>query len=361
MKKIYLSFALMLCGLFQNITAQWALTGNAPTAAQFFGTTGAQDVRFRTNNAQRMVLLGTGNVGFLGLGIATPTSFLHLNTTATGDLFRTDGPTASINRWQLFTGGTERFRLYSDAGTSPFMAMRSLSNGLRFETGGSDIRMRINGTQTSLINGFTVNNSGFTCLVNNQNFWTTSVAAPYSLLHLAGSGTNGQELGYRPWMVDGITFTGNSDMSFIGPRSIAPDITEFAVVWSDNTSGVTGPDDFVVRFTNGDGTASSGPASNEGLELMRFAAENDGRVGIGDEFGTAINARPERRLHVHDPGTNNLSDAQFRISQNITSVYADFRATAQGNLYLNMTGAQQRVGIEEQNPIERFSKINSKC
>jgi len=142
MKKIYLSFALMLCGLFQNITAQWALTGNAPTAAQFFGTTGAQDVRFRTNNAQRMVLLGTGNVGFLGLGIATPTSFLHLNTTATGDLFRTDGPTASINRWQLFTGGTERFRLYSDAGTSPFMAMRSLSNGLRFETGGSDIRMR---------------------------------------------------------------------------------------------------------------------------------------------------------------------------------------------------------------------------
>jgi len=111
MKKKYILLAFILCGLLQNIAAQWALSGNTPTATQFFGTTGAQDIRFRTNNTQRMVLLGTGNVGFLGLGTTAPTSLLHLSSSATGDVFRSDGPSASVNRWQLLTGGTERFRI----------------------------------------------------------------------------------------------------------------------------------------------------------------------------------------------------------------------------------------------------------
>ncbi len=102
---------LILLSLSTLSQTSWNLTGNAPTGTQFFGTTDATNIRFRTANVQRMVLLGTGNAGFLGLGIAAPTSFLHLNTTATGDLFRTDGPTANANRWQLFTSGTERFRI----------------------------------------------------------------------------------------------------------------------------------------------------------------------------------------------------------------------------------------------------------
>ena len=112
MNKIQIVFILLITVCNLDLQGQnWLLAGNAPLNTQFFGTTNATDIRFRTNNTQRMVLLGTGNVGFLGLGIAAPTSFLHLNTSATGDLFRTDGPTASANRWQLFTSGTERFRI----------------------------------------------------------------------------------------------------------------------------------------------------------------------------------------------------------------------------------------------------------
>ncbi len=305
--------------------------------------------------------VGTGNLPVARLHINTfrmgPSSDNQLDPFSEGFLFRTDGDQSITNQWDLWTGTsstsqTERFRLYTDVGTTPFIGFRSLSNGMRFETGGSDIRLRINGSQTSTINGFTVNNSGFACLSNNQAFWSGAVSSPYSLLHLAGSGTNTQELGYRPWMIDGITFTGNSDMSFVGPRAISNDLTEFVIAWSDNTNGSTGPDDFVVRFTNGDGTASSGPASAEGLEMMRFAADADGKVGVGDEFGITTLTRPQRRLHVHDPGTNNITDAQLRISQNITNVFTDFRSTQQGNLYLNMNGTQQRVGIEEPDPIE---------
>jgi len=134
-------FLLVFLNNSELLIAQTTAGNNLPVANRFLGYNGGGfDLQFRTDNLTRMTL--TQTTGRLGLGTSTPNSIFHLSTTATGDLFRTDGPTAGINRWQLFTGGTERFRLYSDAGTSPFMAMRSLSNGLRFETGGSDIRMR---------------------------------------------------------------------------------------------------------------------------------------------------------------------------------------------------------------------------
>ena len=112
MKKILFALlGFLFVSIYSSGQTTWNLAGNAPLGTQFFGTTNATDIRFRTANTQRMVLLGTGNVGFLGLGTAAPVSLLHLNTSATGDVFRSDGPTASDNRWQLLTGGTERFRI----------------------------------------------------------------------------------------------------------------------------------------------------------------------------------------------------------------------------------------------------------
>ena len=44
--------------------ANWSLTGNAGTnpATNFLGTTGAQDMRIRTNNIERINILSGGNV-----------------------------------------------------------------------------------------------------------------------------------------------------------------------------------------------------------------------------------------------------------------------------------------------------------
>ncbi|NBU26250.1 MAG: hypothetical protein EBS39_11685, partial [Gammaproteobacteria bacterium] len=55
----------------------WALVGNAGTnaASNFLGTTDAVDLAIRTNNAERVRVLGSGaNAGFVGIGVAAPTA-----------------------------------------------------------------------------------------------------------------------------------------------------------------------------------------------------------------------------------------------------------------------------------------------
>ncbi|MBL7740735.1 MAG: hypothetical protein JNK14_16065 [Chitinophagaceae bacterium] len=61
--------------------AQWSLTGNTPTTAQFLGTTNATNLRIRTNNTERMVILSSGNVG---IGITNPANKLHIVHGTTG-------------------------------------------------------------------------------------------------------------------------------------------------------------------------------------------------------------------------------------------------------------------------------------
>lgn len=127
----------------------------------------ASDINFLTRNTQRMILDDNGR---LGLGLVNPSALLQLGRTATslGNLFRTDGLSNEVTQWQLFTGATlgtatERFRLYAEATTTPWIGLQSLSNGLRFETAGAFQRMRINGSQTNTsINGINnINTTGF--------------------------------------------------------------------------------------------------------------------------------------------------------------------------------------------------------
>ncbi len=167
-------------------------------------------------------------------------------------------------------------------------------------------------------------------------------------------------LGYRTWMRIGVTYSTNSDFMYTGLRALGNDITEGVFAFGDNSDygGGIGPDQLVVRFVNGSGLDASGAGSADGLEIMRFSGMDGGRVAIGDEFHyTPINRQPQRRLHVHDPGTSNITDAQLRISETLSDVdpvAVDFRSTAEGNLYINCYGEEQRVGIEEPLPLERL-------
>ncbi|AWG24481.1 beta strand repeat-containing protein [Flavobacterium kingsejongi] len=69
------SNTLSLAGL-----AGWSLAGNAGTAAaNFLGTTDNQPLRFRTNNTEKMTILGNGNVG---IGTTAPAYGLHVQSTA---------------------------------------------------------------------------------------------------------------------------------------------------------------------------------------------------------------------------------------------------------------------------------------
>ncbi|MCC6577448.1 MAG: hypothetical protein IT228_08920 [Flavobacteriales bacterium] len=61
---------------------------------------------------------------------------------------------------------------------------------------------------------------GFTLLTPDNGFLGQSPNGPFSRLHLAEGGTTGnaQQWGYRPWMRNGVTFTGNSDQMYIGQK-----------------------------------------------------------------------------------------------------------------------------------------------
>ena len=107
--KVYIVLsALFLSG---NIAlSQATAANNNAVAGRFLGyNAGGFDLQFRTDNVTRMTL--TQTTGRLGLGVAVPSSIFHISTTATGDVFKSDGPAGSNNRWQLLTGGTERFRI----------------------------------------------------------------------------------------------------------------------------------------------------------------------------------------------------------------------------------------------------------
>ncbi len=174
-------------------------------------------------------------------------------------------------------------------------------------------RMKLNGFFTPgsqyPINGYTglqtVNTSGYMLLGNDGPSLATGLSiydtkGAFSLLHLNGPGTQVQELGYRSWMQTGITFTGNSDLSYIGLRKIgtAQDNSETVFGWSDNPPGLGITDEMCFRFMGqtagphiGLENTTTGTDDEDGLHIMRF--NPNGRVGLGSTFGnTEVNSSP---------------------------------------------------------------------
>ena len=310
-----------------------------------------------------MLFRSTGN---LGVGLTAPTSLLQLarTTSSLGSLIRTDGLSTELNLWRIFTGATlgvqtEKFRLYSEATATPWIGFQSKLNGFKFETGGPNERMRINGISTgNTFNGFTgVDATGFVGISPTSSDWNNQ--GPRSALHIMEEPGVFQTSGYRPWMRIGTSYNANLDFMYTGLKIITQDITEAVLVFGDNpVSSIFGPDQMVVRCVEGTGTNSVGSNSPDGLELMRFNGAGIGSVGVGDEFSHVSNDfQPQRRMHIHDPGISNTTNAQLRIS-NVLSVASpvatDFRVTSAGNLYINNYGTEQRVGIEEPAPQERL-------
>ena len=177
-------------------------------------------------------------------------------------------------------------------------------------------RMMLNNTVTTgSINGYTtINQTGYFGLSDEPAFFTTG-SGPFSKIHLveAFGSTNpvnyAQVLGFRDWMRNGITMTGNSDQCYIGAKYNGDDNSDLVLQWSDNPDdAIYGTDRLRFLFTNRRSTtgATTGARSEEGLESFRIFVPNDAEanVGIGDFYResvlTSSTVDPTERLDVLD-------------------------------------------------------------
>ena len=168
-------------------------------------------------------------------------------------------------------------------------------------------RMGLNHTVSYAIGDFgAAPRNGFVGISGRPGLWNT-INGPYSRLHLVDDvGTDvpetyAQTWGYRPWMRNGITLTGNSDQSYMGHKYDGSDRTDLVLQWSDNTGGGQyGTDRLKFIFTSGyDAGAANGSSSLNGLEAMRFWPESSSSVlvGIGDYAPIGV-GDPTERLDV---------------------------------------------------------------
>ena len=80
------------------------------------------------------------------------------------------------------------------------------------------LRVRLNGNVTGPIGSFAAQaKNGALGLSPNNTLWTNG-PGPFSRLHLHDGTTSVWSSSYRPWMDNGITFTTNSDLLYIGHK-----------------------------------------------------------------------------------------------------------------------------------------------
>ena len=192
--------------------------------------------------------------------------------------------------------------------TQPLRLTTTLNFNIDFRTVDL-LRMRLNGNQTSAINGYLLNaQNGFVGISGRPGFFDPLInPGPFSRLHLvdntgaASPTVYAQQFGYRPWMRNGVTFTGNSDQSYIGQQYMGADATDMVIQWSDNPQTDPWASDRMrfVFASNPVPPATTGMRSLNGLEAMRLwpNSATSVNVGIGDWL-VAGSGDPTERLDL---------------------------------------------------------------
>ncbi|HEX5151928.1 MAG TPA: hypothetical protein VFW07_10790 [Parafilimonas sp.] len=153
----------------------WSLAGNAGTnpSNNFLGTTDGQNLVFRTNNAERMRMLSTGNIG---IGTTAPGSALDIK-----GALRLSGSTSGFVGFQpaAAAGGTT-YTLPTVDGTSGQQLTTNGSGVLSWtnQTGTTTNSLSLSGnTLTSTVNGIAANSNAVSGVSNasTTNTLTTTV------------------------------------------------------------------------------------------------------------------------------------------------------------------------------------------
>jgi hypothetical protein len=129
---------------------------------------------------------------------------LHINTIGltnpfygAGNVFRTDGDAGNLNRWQLFTGTTEKFRLSVPASSND-VDFKVVSNGI--------LRVYTNDVPRFTINGGTsTSGSGYAAFGNDLTGFTA-----VDRLHLNHNTNSSVRIRFTNSTTDGTSTDGSS-------------------------------------------------------------------------------------------------------------------------------------------------------
>ncbi len=175
-----------------NGSTGWRITGNALSSAGIFGSTTAQDVRFFSNNTERMRLVSSGVFGINTAAPATSGSGLSavdkLNITTS----TTSGNAAMVELYNTSASGFSQFANNSGS-ANPFDAIRSVIN---YPT---------NSGLPAAVYGLQVANSGFgigvNAITNSTNANSNGIYAQCPFSNSAGY--------YAGYFVGRVASTGN--------------------------------------------------------------------------------------------------------------------------------------------------------
>ena len=238
------------CGVGESAIAAgtWNLTGNAATnpASDFVGTTDNQPLVFRTNNAERLRILGNGNVG---IGTANPLAGYKLE----------------VNGATLLTPGGSGGKIYLSTpnGETGMMIIGANRADVRFD--GSRLRL-VAGTGVGApppTNGIVVDTNG------RVGIGTTAPNQTLEVNGVTSMGAPGSVYGYR---------LGNA----AGPYFPTLGFNAHGASYLAGSAGYGG----ILQFQNGDGKLIYYTGSNVGagaahVNTARFSIIPNGNVGIG--------------------------------------------------------------------------------
>ncbi len=239
----------------------------------------------------------------------------------TGEVMRTLAPLTSNNYFRMYHGvGTnggyqpqveaaQFFSLANSVAPTLHFHLNAPNGALRLQTSSLN-RVHVNRTLSTSINTFAAApRDGFMLLSGQNDAYTNAISsAPFTRLHLVDDVgavspiIYAQSIGYRPWMRNGITFTGNADQGYIGHKYGENDVTDLVIQWSDNPAGsLYGVDRMKFVFSSNYTGAARGMGSIDGMEAIRLwpSSGTTVNVGIGD-FAPAGTGDPTERVDILD-------------------------------------------------------------
>lgn len=204
-----------------------------------------------------------------------------------------------------------------------------------------------------VFNGVTNSGNRFGMIAVGLATGIGNAGAPWSRLHLVHNFNGDNQAGFRSFMRNGVTFSGNDDVMYVGQKHTftgsteVNDETDALFAWFDDALPVGSTsthNNATFRFLTTPNASNVGSAGGtEGLEMLRLrpfrSASNaaiQGYVGIGD--WAAGSNLPEERLDVLD------GNIRFRALPNGTATTDDKMVVVDANGVLHWRSVNGALG-----------------